>query len=354
MSRATIKTLDELRRHLQGAIAMEHSTVPPYLFALYSIMPGTNDDAVGILTSVFVEEMLHMALAANLLNAVGGSPRIADSDFVASYPACLPFSDRSFEVPLARFSRETLATFMRIERPEENDSPAESDQFETIGQFYRALEEALERLCDSLGESNVFCGDPARQITEETFTYGASGRVIPVFDLASALAAVDEIEEQGEGLKHAEIWDGDRDMFHPDRDQVAHYFRLDQLVRGRRYQRGDTPQSGPSGEAIDVDWDAVFPMLDNPRLTNDRLSRDARQKMEEFQTVYSQMLRVLQRAFDGEPERINDAFSKMFELRDRARDLAQTPSGDGSTNAGPVFDYVADSESEQESFATIQ
>lgn len=339
-----IKSLEDLRQHLQGAVALEHATLLPYMYALYSIVPETNQDAVGILTSVFVEEMLHMALASNLLNAVGGTPRIAETGFVPRYPTPLPFSDASFQVPLARFSRETVATFMRIERPEETDSPAESDQFETIGQFYRAIEVALQRLCKSLGEAAVFCGDPARQITAETLAHVGGGHIVPVTDLASALAAVDEIEEQGEGLRHAEIWDGDRDMFHPERDEVAHYFRFDQLVRGQRYQRGDTPQSGPSGDAIEVDWDRVYPMVDNPQVSNYPPGSDARQKMEQFQHLYSQTLRMLQRALDGEPSRMNNAISKMMELRDRARELAQTPSGDGSTNVGPAFDYVEEPE----------
>ena len=143
---------------------------------------------------------------------------------------------------------------MKIEKPEEPDAPAEAEGYETIGQFYCAIEEGLKQLCEALGEPQVFCGDPARQITPETFEYRGSGRIIPVYDLASALAAIDEIEEQGEGLKHAEVWDGDRDMFHPEREEVAHYFRFIEIARGRSFQRGDTPASGPSGPAFDVDW----------------------------------------------------------------------------------------------------
>lgn len=69
-----IATLDDLRRHLQWAIEVEHSTLPPYLTALYSLDPERNADAVQLISGVFVEEMIHLALAANLLNAVGGRP----------------------------------------------------------------------------------------------------------------------------------------------------------------------------------------------------------------------------------------------------------------------------------------
>ena len=129
-------------------------------------------------------------------------------------------------------------------------------------------------------------------------------------------------------------------MFHPERDEVAHYFRFEQLLRGRRYQRGDTPQTGPSGDAIDVDWGSVYPVVDNARLADFAPGSPARDKAEEFARLYSETLRSLQRAFNGEPARINDSISQMMELRDRAQDLARTPIGDGSTNAGPVFEYV--------------
>ena len=56
---------------------MEHSTIPPYLWALYSIVPGRNSEAVEALSTVVVEEVLHLTLAANLPNAVGGP---GDSD----------------------------------------------------------------------------------------------------------------------------------------------------------------------------------------------------------------------------------------------------------------------------------
>jgi hypothetical protein len=71
---ARIVTLDDLREHLQWAIELEHATLPPYLCALYSLDPERNPAAVEVVASVFAEEMFHLALAANLLNAVGGPP----------------------------------------------------------------------------------------------------------------------------------------------------------------------------------------------------------------------------------------------------------------------------------------
>jgi CDGSH-type Zn-finger protein len=335
-----VTSLESLREHLQWAIELEHSTLPPYLCALYSIRPGTNPAATELLTSVFVEEMLHMTLAANVLNAVGGTPVLDRPDFIPRYPAYLPHSANAFEVSLEPFSPAAVDTFMKIEKPEAPDAPAEDDGYETIGQFYQAIEEGLKALCETLGPEQVFTGDPSRQITPDTFDYRGNGRLVAVHDLASALAAIDEIEEQGEGLKHAEVWDGDRDMFHPERDQVAHYFRFIELARGRAFQRGDTPSSGPSGEPFAVDWTAVYPMRRNPRTQDFHGGSAVVAKMGEFNLLYSDLLRELQRAFNGERERLFRTVPAMLQLKSIAQELMAMPSGDGTTTAGPSFEYM--------------
>lgn len=99
--------------------------------------------------TVLAEEMIHLALAANLLHAVGGgSPDL--------------------------------------------DAPPQSDEYRTIGQFYAAIEAGLLTLCDQMGEEQVFSGDPARQIGEFHLR-GGGGEVLPVVDLKSASAALAEI-----------------------------------------------------------------------------------------------------------------------------------------------------------------
>ena len=65
---------------------LEHATIPPYLTALYSIIPGTNSDAFHVLRVVAVEEMLHLTLVANVLNAVGGVPDLTAAGFRPALP----------------------------------------------------------------------------------------------------------------------------------------------------------------------------------------------------------------------------------------------------------------------------
>jgi len=338
-----ITTLEDLRQHLQWAMQLEHATLPPYLCALYSIEEGANEEAAEVVHSVFMEEMLHLTLAANILNAIGGTPQVDTSDMLPSFPTYLPHSNDAFLVSLQKLSPEAIDTFLQIERPAEHSGLPEDNAFETIGQFYEAIEEALVRLADELGEEALFCGDPARQVTDELY-YGGAGRIVAVTDLASARAALEEIVEQGEGLQHQEVWDGDRDMFHPEREEVAHYFRFEEIKLGRHYATGDTPQSGPTGDRLEVDWDAVYDMRPNPRSSDYPEGSEAREKLEAFNHAYCGVLHLLDETFNGSPRLLAVATGLMYGLKAQAVELMQLPSGDGRTTVGPSFEYVPPAE----------
>ena len=335
-----ITSVESLREHLQWAIELEHTTIPPYLCALYSIEAGKNLEAVEVISSVVVEEMLHLTLAANLLNAVGGRPRLAIPKMMQGFPRPLPHGDRSFEISLLRFGFEAIETFLKIEQPSSMGSAPEGENYETIGQFYDAIRRGLRELSATLGEANVFSGDPARQITDEHI-YSGSGRIIAVNNLASALVAVEEIVEQGEGAGHTQVWDGDSDVFHPERDQAAHYYRFQELKLGQRYRRGDTPRTGPTGDPISIDWDSVRPMRTNPRICDHAPGSPIRVAQEKFSQSHYALLQLLEEAFGGAPRTLGSAMGAMYSLKAQAQALMQMPTEDGLATAGPTFEYVA-------------
>lgn len=88
--------------------------------------------------------------------------------------------------------------------------------------------------------------------------------------MSAARAALREIVEQGEGFDHQSVFDGDHNMFHPERDEVAHYFRFVELQSGRCFSQGNTPAAGPTGEFVDVDWDARPPNETQPVIDGSR------------------------------------------------------------------------------------
>jgi ferritin-like protein len=334
-----IATLDSLREHLQWAIELEHFTIPPYLCALYSLDAVRNPGATEVVASVFVEEMLHMTLAANLLNAVGGRPRLDTPDMLPGYPGCLPHGDRSFEVSLVPFSVDALEVFLKIEQAAPADAPPESDDYETIGQFYEAIGRGLRELCAQLGEDEVFCGDPARQVADTPFPGG--GRIIAIDSLTTALAALEEIVEQGEGADPLQVWDGDHDPSHPEREQISHYCRFQELKLGRCFRTGDTPLSGPTGDSISIDWSAVRPMRSNPRTSDHAPGSPIRTAQEEFNHAYCALLRQLEQVFNGNPTVLTAGIGSMYGLKAKAQALMLMPNEDGLGTAGPTFEYVA-------------
>lgn len=334
-----IDDVESLREHLQCAVELEHATLPPYLCALYSLDRDRNPVAFEVLLSVFVEEMLHLTLAANLLNAVGGRPQLDVPAMLPGHPRPLPHGDPTFAVSLLPFGPDALRQLAQIERPATIGAPPEGDRYETISQFYNAIRHGLVAVCETMGEAALFCGDPARQVTD-AFSYGGSGRIIAIGGLADALAALDEIVEQGEGASPAEVWDHDRDMFHPDHDEVAHYYRIHELVAGRRYRPGDTPETGPTGEPIAVDWEGARPVRPDQRVADLPPGAPIRVRQEAFNAAYCKLLARLDQAFDGRPDMLDGAVGKMYRLKAQAEALMQLPLGDGPEAAGPTFEWV--------------
>ncbi|MCC6316408.1 MAG: ferritin-like protein [Gemmatimonadaceae bacterium] len=330
-----IRTIAALRKHLQVAMQLEHATIPPYFTAWLTIHPGTNVEAAEIIRSVMLEEMLHLTLAANLLNAVGGRPRLTQPGFVARYPHALPHSGDTFKVSIEKFSPAALRTFLRIERPEPRGAKPQPGHFTTIAQFYLAIDQAIDALCDRLGEQRVFSGAVDRQVRPSDY-YG-SGEIVVVKDRDSAHRAIAEIIEQGEGAPGG-IFDGDAQILGDgDGREIAHYYRFNEVLQGRHYTARDTPRSGPTGSRLDVDFDAVYPIRPNARASAHARGTGARRAMDEFRVGYRALLASLERAFNGERTHFTEAIARMFQLHQQGVALARTPSGDGKTTLGIDF-----------------
>src|SRR5262245_48452660 len=76
---------------LQAALELEHATIPPYLVAAYSLK-AVNGEIKRWVVDVALEEMFHMTLVANIMNAIGTPPRLNHPGFIPAYPCELPGS----------------------------------------------------------------------------------------------------------------------------------------------------------------------------------------------------------------------------------------------------------------------
>src|SRR5260370_9938321 len=133
-----------IKATLQSAIELEFSTMPLYLSAMFSL-EVQNYTAYNLIRSVAMEEMVHMAIAANILAAIGGSPQI--KSIRIPYPVCgLPGgTEPDLQVGLAQFSKNQLKNFMRIEMPDFLlGQLGRHETYPTIAAFYRALQQAIQ------------------------------------------------------------------------------------------------------------------------------------------------------------------------------------------------------------------
>ncbi|WP_448701907.1 ferritin-like protein [Mucilaginibacter sp. AW1-3] len=334
----TINNIEDLKAALQNAIELEHSTIPPYLCALYSIKDGTNQKAVDVIRSIVVEEMLHMILACNILNAIGGEPKINKRDFVPTYPGHLPDSDNSFVINLEKFSRHTVDIFLKIEKPAHTDAPPKSKGYHTIGQFYQAVRIGLE-FVNANTPGGIFTTDEkqrAKQITEEHY-YGSGGQIIPVYTIDDARQAIAEIVGQGEGIDDT-IEDSDQKMFGQG-IEYAHYFRFNELHLEQLYQDTDTPKSGPTGDKIVVEWDAVHNMKRNPKAVDFEKYPELYEKVKSFNRTYTLLLDNIHNACNGQPDLLMKGVAMMYQLKYKAVELMNIPIPGTTYTAGPSFEF---------------
>ncbi|MGH2817351.1 MAG: ferritin-like domain-containing protein [Actinomycetota bacterium] len=224
--RMTIEHRDALIYMLSEAAELEHGIMCQYLFAAFSLKTSTEegvderqlraiDKWRKIVFRVAAEEMLHLALANNLLSAIGAAPRVGRPN--------LPHAGRYYppgvQLALVPFSERALRHFLYLERPEginlqdaegfealreaeplmsERSIVPRPQHFATVGELYRAIEDGFDNLVDYYGERWLFIGPRRAQATAENFWWP---ELIPVTDLESAKKAIATIVEQGEGAR---------------------------------------------------------------------------------------------------------------------------------------------------------
>jgi hypothetical protein len=334
LPRQPLDTVADLRTALGNAIKLELGTIPPYLTALFSIKPGANAAAGAIVRSVVIEEMLHLSLACNMLNAVGGTPNLPAA--VLRYPSPLPMGigDKpggpKFIVPLVRLSQVSIEKFMTIEEPEHPlDFPKAAvlgPEYETIGEFYKAL----GKLMTELGEG-VFTSDVSRQVTgwiDQNYLHA-------VLNLDDALKAIDLIVEQGEGTEQSP---------EDQSDELAHFYRFEQIQRQETLSRDPAVPAGYEWgpPPIGLDETGVWPMIDNPTEVTLPQGSELARISDQFDGTFTLLINELQRTFSGEPGALGSAMAQMHALRIEAARLVpmDVPGQDGT--AGPRFLYVDD------------
>ena len=222
-----VQSREELVYLLGEACELEHGLLCEYLYAQFSlkrsVAEGVTPDQLAriqawelTLIDVIKQEMLHLALATNILTSVGAAPHFERPNF----PIRSRWYPPDVQIALVPFGERALRHFMYLERPEgmpledaegfaalgqmqplTADDPqltAGPEEWHTVGHLYRGIEAGLAHLVDRYGDAAVFIGPPKAQATTEVFEWP---QLTAVTDLASASRAIEVIVEQGEGAR---------------------------------------------------------------------------------------------------------------------------------------------------------
>jgi hypothetical protein len=284
------------------AAELEHALMCEYLFAAFSLKEHSDE---GLRTDqlerverwrreilgVAAQEMLHLALTANMLTALGASPHLSRPN--------LPQPARHYppgvQIALLPFGEQALRHFLFLERPEgmaladadgmgalgdsvplmtEEEIVPRLQDFATVGHLYRAIEEGFRHLVAKFGEDRVFLGPPHAQITQTSFAWP---QLQPVTDLQGAIAAIEAIVQQGEGLRGN--W------------REAHFGRFKGVLDEYLALRADDPTFQPAHPVVAAhvrpgEGEAVGPLIEDPHTAR---------VADLFNVIYEVLLQLLYR-----------------------------------------------------------
>jgi hypothetical protein len=221
-----IESREDLAFVLSEASTLEHMIMCEYLFAAFSLKRGESEGInshelemvrrwEGVIDTVAVQEMTHLALVNNMLVAIGASPYFQHPNF----PQPSRYFSPNIRLALVPFGEQALRHFLYLERPEgmsiegvpgfevlgdlnppelKGGIVPEQQYFTTVGNLYRGIEKGFEHLVSRYGEDGVFIGGKHTQATEERFGLPS---LFEVRDFESARRAVEGIVEMGEGAR---------------------------------------------------------------------------------------------------------------------------------------------------------
>jgi hypothetical protein len=325
---------EDLLPLMQKAVELEHSTIPPYLTAMFSFNPETGREIRTVIHSIVIEEMLHMSISSNIMNALGGSPAINKKGFVPNYPGPLPMAiGGDLRVGLEKYSAELVKKkFMKIEEPENPiifksaTALGTAVTFRTIGEFYAAIQKKIEEL-----PGEKLPGDPFKQVTSSFFS---SELLYPIHTTDDAVKAINIIVQQGEGTTTSPL---------DEEGNLAHYYEFEELFKGRKLIPDSKAPNGYSfsGDPIPFDPANVYPIFPNTKAAMLTEGTEERRRVDDFNTAYSQLLNGLHRTFNGEPSYLDNTIGLMFDVKLLGEKLCSTPfPGKKGYNIGPSFEFI--------------
>jgi hypothetical protein len=351
-----IDTREELINALHEASEIEHGLLVQYLYAGLSMKKGLNEgltthqqrrvrDWQARLFRTAREEMGHLGIVCNLLAAIGAPAKLHRP------PMPMPTGYYPFPFDLIPFGDEALHKFLVFELPRGFPLPpppgSNLDQvldlapaaeiapepitFQFVGELYAKIADGFR----AIPENGLFIGPASAQTDIEWSDPNLDIHVVS--DRASALSAIENVIEDGEGTSTNRA----RSHYNGFLDVRTSYFRDGRFAAARSVPRNPATRPNPKGAG-------PVTLITNP--TSLRLA-------ELFNTAYGVMLLMLQHYFsfapgprDGtgsqERQALRLASQRIMSIavRPLAEQLTTAPLGDPAApeRAGPSFEIYSD------------
>ena len=350
----SVNDREELIFLLTEAAEFEHTVMCTYLYAQWSLKRDESEgissgekEAIdrwrGLMRSVALEEMLHLALVNNLLAAIGAAPHLSRPDF----PVAQGYFPSGVDFHLAPFDEHSIEHFVYIEKPEgieiedgagfHHEShyervvctdllTATPREYQSQGHLYHGIAQAIQRLAAEFGEEGLFLGHGEAQLSSAEFPLPG---LFEVTGVQTAMKAIEEIVLQGEGA--------------PAHRKDSHYARFAAI----RDEYLELRKARP-------DFVAAHPAAVNPVLTefarSDNVARitnpQSRHVVDLGNSLYGLMMHVLAQVCAPVPlpsglrEGLSDVSSELMKLTTLVGELAaRLPIGEEfpGVNAGLSF-----------------
>lgn len=322
---------------LQSALKLEFATVPAYLSAAFSFK-SQNNQIINLLLRIAREEMLHMTVVANLMNAIGVAPNIIAA--IPEYPYDLDVLEPPLAIYLESFSFQLVEElFMQIETPEDpNDYPSDlpfgDDELPTtIGQFYENIIDIINRdiIPDLFRDAER---DDYKQIkvvtnfksiayinNQDTCKYNLRNDInFIITDKNSAMRHLAWVVSEGEGASEFDPLDAE--------GLPGHYYRFESILKSRYLIKDDTVDEKYSYSGGDLPFSPndVYEFETNAKVENYGAYPKVEKRMKRFNTKYTEMIDFLHTAFNcptpEQEQQSKDAYQNSINLMRRMTGLA--------------------------------
>lgn len=330
---------EQLAELLTEAVEVEHNLMCCYLYAAWSLRSGEADGLTApqarhveswrrTILHVAIDEMTHFANANNLLAALGGRPHLNRPNF----PVSPGYHPAGVIVELRRFEAATIDHFVFLERPEgvdladgegyarplpyeratRSDAQMPSVQdYATVGHLYRAIQDGMQKLAAQIGEERLFVGDPTAQLDPSMVQLDG---LVAVRDLRSALQAIENIVQQGEG--------------NADNPENSHYRRFCSIRDELAALQAEDPTFDPARAVV------RSPVQRKPPVPGGKTwiqAPDSARVLDLCNALYNHMLRLLGVAYDALPARtragvVDEAIALMKQLSPLNELLTRLPA----------------------------